>query len=245
MRWHQLSGKCVASAITLGRVFDAAIMPQRCVFCGTASEPGEVYCCCGCAAELPWVENRCARCAIPVATPLRDGVDCANCQQCPPPFIAAATPLRYTFPIDAAIKAMKFRRRLYYVPAFSPMLMKTMACLPKDVDALLAVPLHWRRHATRGFNQAVELCKPLQKLTGLPMLANVKRIRSTPYQSGLDADERRRNLRAAFAIQGSVIARHVLIVDDVITTGETCRQLANVVLAAGAQKVSVLAIARA
>ncbi|MCH8118030.1 MAG: ComF family protein, partial [Proteobacteria bacterium] len=97
-------------------------------------------------------------------------MDCADCQQCPPPFIAAATPLRYTFPIDAAIKAMKFRRRLYYVPAFSPMLMKTMACLPKDVDALLAVPLHWRRHATRGFNQAVELCKPLQKLTGLPML---------------------------------------------------------------------------
>lgn len=231
--------------MTVVRAFDAAIMPRRCVFCGTVCEPNEAYCCCGCAAELPWVENRCTRCAGPLAPPVRDGVDCADCQQRPPPFVAAATPLRYTFPIDAAIKAMKFQRRLYYVQAFSPMLAQTMARLPQDIDALLPVPLHWRRHAIRGFNQAAELCKPLQKLTGLPILANVTRIRPTPYQSGLDADERRRNLCAAFAIQGSVIARHVLIVDDVITTGETCRQLASVVLAAGAEKVSVLAIARA
>ncbi len=245
MRWQQFSDRCVATATTVARALDAAIMPIRCVFCGTVCGPGETYCCYGCAAELPWARNRCARCAGPLETSSRDGVDCADCQRRPPPFVAAATPLRYAFPIDAAIKALKFRRRLDYVPAFAPMLAATLSQLPRDIDALLPVPLHWRRHATRGFNQAIELCKPLQKQTGLPVITNACRVRPTLYQSGLDADERRRNLRAAFVIHGSIEARHALIVDDVITTAETCRQLANIVLAAGARKVSVLAIARA
>jgi predicted amidophosphoribosyltransferase len=70
-------------------------------------------------------------------------------------------------------------------------------------------------------------------------------LRATPYQSGLSARERRSNLRKAFAVRGMITARHVLIVDDVITTGETCRQLAAVLRAHGVEKVSALAIARA
>jgi ComF family protein len=97
----------------------------------------------------------------------------------------------------------------------------------------------------RGFNQAEELCEPLRKQTGLPVVSGIKRVRPTPKQSGLDANERRRNLQQAFAAGGPVDRRHVLIIDDVITTGETCRQLAKVALAAGAEKVSVLAVARA
>ena len=120
-----------------------------------------------------------------------------------------------------------------------------MANLPADIDALLPVPLHWWRHATRGFNQADELCRILQKNHKLPLIRNVTRVRATPYQSGLDARSRRRNLRSAFAARGQINARHVLIVDDVITTGETCRQLAKVLRKNGAEKVSVLAIARA
>jgi len=110
---------------------------------------------------------------------------------------------------------------------------------------LLPVPLHWRRHGIRGFNQAAEICALLKKATGLPTIRNVRRRRATPYQSGLSARERRRNLRRAFAVHGTVTARHVLIVDDVITTGETCRQLAAVLRVHGVEKISVLAIARA
>jgi predicted amidophosphoribosyltransferase len=97
----------------------------------------------------------------------------------------------------------------------------------------------------RGFNQAEELCMPLAKHTGLPILSNVKRMRATPYQSALDAGHRHSNLQLAFAVQGEISAQHVLIVDDVMTTGETCGQLAQVLLENCAQCVSALAIARA
>lgn len=229
----------------LGGGIEDAIVPNACVFCGTWLHMNQAPMCSGCHADLPWIGQQCGRCARPVATRLPDGVHCAPCQLDPPPFVSAVVPLLYTFPIDAAIKAMKFRRRLHYLPAFTALLTASLPNLPDDIDALLAVPLHWRRQAKRGFNQAVELGKPLATRLGVPIICNVLRIRPTTYQSGLHARERRRNLRAAFAVRGDIAARHALIVDDVITTGETCRQLARVVLDAGAAKVSVLAIARA
>jgi ComF family protein len=201
--------------------------------------------CDGCHADLPWIDNACSRCATPVATELPSGVYCAACQLDPPPFSSAVAPLEYSFPLDAAIKAMKFRRKLFYAPAFAYILTHAMRQLPADIDGLLPVPLHWRRHAIRGFNQATEICRPLQRHAGLPFVENVVRKRATPYQSGLVAAHRQRNLRAAFSLRGSVVSRHVLIVDDVITTGATCRQLARVLLDAGVDRVSVLAVARA
>jgi len=240
-----LVGLGAASARALIRTLDNAIMPRNCVFCGTECEVGEACCCRGCAEDLPWNEPQCARCALSLPVPLPAGVNCADCQRHPPPYVAAATPLTYTFPVDAAIKALKFRRRLDYGPVFGAMLVAMLTKLPDDIDAVLPVPLHWRRQALRGFNQAAELCRPLQKSTGLPLVPNVSRVRATSYQSGLAAPQRRRNLRAAFVVTGAVAARHVLIVDDVITSGATCRQLAWALLRAGAEKVSVVAVARA
>jgi len=161
-----------------------------------------------------------------------------------PPLTSAVAPLEYSFPIDVAVKKMKFKRRLLYAPAFGYLLMQSFATLPDDVDALMPVPLHWVRHAMRGFNQAAEIARPVQAATGLPIVANVRR-RQTPYQSGLSAAQRKRNLTSAFTVHGAVDYRHVLIIDDVITTGQTCCQLARVLLDAGVEQVSVLAIARA
>ena len=162
-----------------------------------------------------------------------------------PPFTLLAAVLEYAFPVDAALKALKFRRRLDYVPAFAELLWRASKELSDDIDALLPVPLHWQRHATRGFNQAFELCRTLRARSAIPVLCNFHRARATSFQSGLDADARRRNIQHAFTLRGKVSAQHVLIIDDVITTGETCRQLAELVLAAGVEKVSVLAVARA
>jgi ComF family protein len=200
------------------------LMPRRCVFCGTRRGLTGADMCEACLSDLPWQR--------------------AACKSDMSPFVAAVAPLEYSFPVNAALKALKFKRRLDYVPAFAELLRRMLSELPDDIDALLPVPLHWRRHAMRGFNQAVELCEPLRKQTGLPVVPGIKRVRPTPKQSGLDAIERRRNLQHAFAAGDPVDRRHVLIIDDVITTGETCRQLAKVVLAAGAEKVSVLAVAR-
>lgn len=222
-----------------------SLMPRRCVFCGTVRASGERLICSGCDADLPRAAHQCPACARSLATALIEGVVCADCQAGPAPLTAVVAPLIYEFPIDAAIKMYKFRRRLHYAPAFSELLRPAFAKLPEGIDALLPVPLHWLRHGIRGFNQAAEICSLLRKSTGLPVIRNVRRLRATPYQSGLSARERRRNLRQAFAVRGTITARHVLIVDDVITTGETCRQLAAVLQAHGVAKVSALAIARA
>ena len=120
-----------------------------------------------------------------------------------------------------------------------------MERLPGDVDALLPVPLHRRRQVLRGFNQARELSLPLARRFGLPVSDAARRRHATSYQSGLSAAERRNNLRHAFTVTGEQKYRHIVIVDDVVTTGETTRQLATTLIDVGVQQVSVLAVARA
>lgn len=201
------------------------LMPMTCGFCGVRCKQYERFICAGCLTDLPWRSDHCDASVAPLSI--------------------VAAPLEYAFPVDAALKALKFRRRLDYVPGLSELLWRVMSDLPEDIDALLPMPLHWRRQAMRGFNQALELSRPLQKRISLPFVHGLRRARSTPFQSGLDADARKRNLRDAFAATEIITAKHVLIVDDVITTGESCRQLAKVLLDAGAEKVSALAVARA
>ena len=205
--------------------FDNAVMPLRCVFCGARTREPEKYICAGCDEDLP----RIASPPPPMSSP----------------FETEVAPLAYEFPVDAAIKALKFQRKLFYAPAFSGLLCAASRMLPDGIDAVLPVPLHWRRRWFRGFNQAHEIAKPVAKKLGVPILGNVRRKRSTAFQAGLSARARANNLRAAFAVRGALSCDHVLIVDDVITTGTTVRQLARVVKKAGAKKVSVLAIARA
>jgi len=178
-------------------------------------------------------------------TPLPDGVPCGRCQLEPPPFEAVVAPLQYRFPVDAAIKAFKFHRGLHYAPAFAAILVAAAARLPAGIDGLLPVPLHWRRQVMRGFNQAEEVCGPLRRLLGVRSVEAVRRTRATPFQSGLAGLARRQNLRGAFAVHGRITAGHVLIVDDVVTTGATCGRLADVLRNAGVRRVSVLALARA
>lgn len=219
------------------------LLPHSCVICGLSLAEGHF--CGACRSDLPWTGIACERCGKPLAVPLPPGAYCSDCQLRPPPFEKAFAPLLYIFPVDGALKALKFRRQLFYAPAFGKLFLPLLEEIFTDVDALLPVPLHPRRHARRGFNQAAELCRPLRRKSGLPVIGNVRRVRFTKPQSGLDALERRRNMKAAFAVHGSLYFRHPLVVDDVITTGETCRQLAGTLLAAGAERVSVLAVARA
>jgi len=157
----------------------------------------------------------------------------------------ARTPFRYAFPVDAALKAMKFRRQLVYAPAFAALLLPLIETDFRDCDVLVPVPLHRWRQVRRGFNQAGELCASLARHTLLPSERAVSRVRRTPPQTGLSGTARRRNLRGAFVYRGQLRFRHPLIVDDVITTGATSNELARTLLAAGAEKVSVIAVAHA
>lgn len=219
------------------------LLPHSCVLCGVRLSEG--YVCTECRSDLPRVRAACERCGQPLAAPLPSGTHCVDCQRHPPAFDKAFAPFLYTFPIDSALKALKFKRQLFYGPAFGELLLPSFTKLFIDVDALVPVPLHRLRHATRGFNQATELCCRLRMESRLPVVVNVRRVRFTRPQTGLEAADRRRNMRAAFEVRGALPFRHPLVVDDVITTGETCKQLSEELLRAGAERVSVLAVARA
>ncbi len=218
-----------------------------CVFCGqsgcVADSVGNTVCD-RCLQVLPRNEIFCERCGQPLITAQLQGVMCASCQAHVPAYFKARAPFRYAFPVDSALKALKFRRQLMYAPAFATLLLPSLAESFSDVDCLVAVPLHRRRQAGRGFNQATELCRTLVKHTNLPVFTQVKRTRHTSSQSGLSAAARQSNLRNAFTIRGNLTERYPLIIDDVITTGATCEYLARALLAAGARRVSVLTVAR-
>lgn len=212
----------------LDRAFAAlldVLAPRNCAFCGATCNTVEGSICAGCLDDLSFNN--------PPSSPQ------------PGKLQTVTAVLRYEFPVDAAIKAFKFHRKLFYASAFAEVLLLARPILPGDVDALLPVPLHWWRKARRGYNQADELAAPLARSLGLPIIRNVRRVRSTPFQSGLDAAERARNLRHAFAVQGKLPYQHILIVDDVITTGATLETLAAVLQQAGVQRVSALCLAKA
>lgn len=112
-------------------------------------------------------------------------------------------------------------------------------------ELLIPVPLHPQRYAERGFNQALELARPIARRLDVPMdWSNCVRMRATPHQTGQDARARRANLKGAFAVSGTLQARHVAIVDDVVTTGATVSELARVLRRAGVERVEVWSAAR-
>ena len=153
--------------------------------------------------------------------------------------------MRYEFPIDVALKKIKFDRRLVFAPPLARLLLESVESCFRDCDVLVPVPLYRWRHARRGFNQADELCKTLAKETGLPVFMATKRCRATQSQSGLDEATRARNVNNAFVVNKPLPYRYPLIVDDVITTGATCNALARALQRAGAERVAALAVARA
>ena len=200
------------------------LAPPYCVFCAAPLPVHAGSICRGCYTDLPWA-----------TAPRLSNPDVLH---------SSISMLDYEFPIDAAIKAMKFKRKMFYVPALAEVLATALPLLPVDIDAVVPVPLHWRRKALRGFNQATEIAVPFANRLDVPVLQDVRRQKATPFQSGLGADERAKNLRDAFVVSAGLSIRHALIIDDVLTTGATITQLAKVLTNAGAAKVSALTVAR-
>ena len=219
------------------------LLPPRCVFCGEETRGTRRRICRGCHGELVRNHTACRTCALPL--PGHSDGRCGNCQQGRGAFRFVLAPYIYAFPLDAAIKAFKFRKRLWYAPAFAELLKASLPALPPGIDAVQPVPLHRWRQMSRGFNQARELAVPVAAALKVPLIDAVRRRRHTPSQSGLSRAERRRNLVGAFRLRGRIDSRHVLLVDDVVTTATTCRQIASLLRRHGVREVSVLALARA
>jgi ComF family protein len=123
------------------------------------------------------------------------------------------------------------------------------AALPREEqwDAVVPVPLHWRRRWRRGFNQSELLAQVVARRCGIPVIKALKRVRYTPAQTGLSNTGRRKNVTAAFAAVRwhCVAGSRILLVDDVMTTGSTATACAKVLRRAGAASITLLTVARA
>ena len=230
--------------VALGALI-AAVLPPRCLLCGAEGAGGQDLCS-GCRADLPLNTCCCARCALP----LDHAADqCGICLKREPPFASAWAPFRYAHPLDLLEARFKFHRDLAAGRLLSALMIEALAerAPPARPERLICVPLHRERLRERGYNQALELAKPLARALRIPLDANALiRLRNTSAQTGLDAKARRRNLHAAFAVAANAtLPAHVAILDDVMTTGTTLRECARVLRRAGVERVDVWALARA
>lgn len=220
------------------------VLPPRCLLCGAAGAEGRDLCA-GCAGDFSPNTPCCPRCALPLKTP---APLCGECLKREPPFAAAWVPFRYGHPLDLLEARFKFRGDLAAGRVLADLMLERASVdAPTLPLMLIPVPLHRTRLRERGYNQALELARPLARALNIPIGHDFfERTKATPPQTGLDAKARRRNLRDAFAVaMEAPLPAHIVLFDDVMTTGATLRACAHVLTQAGVRRVDVWALARA
>lgn len=184
---------------------------------------------------------------MPLPPSAPDVILCGQCQQKPPPFERTIAPLIYQHPVADLIAGLKFHAKLQYGRMLATLLLgKILDSARTEMPQLLIpVPLHRKRLRERGYNQAVELARPLGRQLDIPLdLSSCRRVRATSSQSALHIKERRSNVRGAFQLAKEIAADHVALLDDVVTTGSTVAELARVLRRSGVKRVDVWALAR-
>jgi len=219
------------------------LFPARCLLCGGAGEGARMLCV-PCDEALARNTICCPRCAEPLAAP---APVCGRCLRKPPAFVHACVPLLYAYPLDALLTRLKFGGDLAAARLLGEWVAAAAtAAVPQAPDLIVPMPLARRRLAERGYNQALELARPLSRRTGARLApAALRRVRDTAAQSGLDRKARRANVRAAFLADSSVRGARVWLVDDIVTTAATARSAASAIKRAGAREVVLVAVARA
>jgi ComF family protein len=234
------------------------VFPARCPVCETTLGAGRRDPLCGACwraitrLDVPWCE-RCGAASIarehglaaPLVTP-RSIAACPTCATQAPGFDYARSAALYEGPLREAIHALKFgRRRALASPLGDLTVQQCAVSLPDGIDALSPVPLARARERERGFNQAALLARRIGRRLDIPIRSRwLARVRSTRPQSDLSAAERRANVCDAFRASARVAGCHVLVVDDILTTGATLDACARALRAAGARRIGALTVAR-
>lgn len=241
--------KAPLAGAAVGGVLDpvlSLVFPSRCPSCAQALErPSKGPLCEACWTRLapaPALRCRCGR-------RLPSGARCGRCRRGLEPLAAGLSLGPYEGPLKAALHELKYRGRRRVARRLAQALLAAPGARGwfEGGAVLVPVPLHPCRQRERGFNQAEEISAQVAGVLGLrhEPRALVRRV-DTPSQTGLKAQERRRNVEKAFAVRrrAQIAGRTVVLVDDVMTTGATARACARALLGAGAAEVRLLVAAR-
>jgi len=223
------------------------LMPSLCALCGSRCD--DVVCDACRAAYAQARPARCAQCGNPLHELASGPGICGTCLRDPPAFDATVAAVDYAIPLDQLVLQLKFGARLALAPWFARQIRDAVLARPALLlpDLLCPVPLGPGRLVERGFNQALEIARPLAAALGVachPALA--RRTLDTQAQSGVSPGARARNVRDAFAVidPDLVEGRHVGLVDDVMTSGHTLGELAAAFKRSGAARVTNFVFAR-
>ena len=221
-----LAGNCELCVARLGS--GTTVLCDACE--GSLTRPG--LCCNICAAEMPGMGGS------PV---------CGHCQKQHPAFDSVSAALIYSEPVSGLIHDFKYNNKLYLAPTLGDLLARSIKLQRSKLpDVLLPIPLHRSRLQQRGYNQSLEIAKPVSRALGIEIDAHlVTRVRNTDPQTVLKPAHRARNVKRAFKVVSPVEGKRIALIDDVMTTGHTVNAVAQVLKKAGAKEVLVWVVARA
>lgn len=219
--------------------------------CGAAVEMHGALCA-DCWPALQWLAEPLCRCCgvpLPESAPQEGAFSCMPCATSPPAFRTARAAALFEKVGADLVHQLKYADRTALAPTLARWMLRAAPAMVAAADILVPVPLHRARLVRRRFNQAALLAHSLGKLASKPVLPQaLLRVKRTPPQVGLGRARRAANVRGAFAINPRFAEplrdRHILLIDDVLTTGATAEACAGVLLKAGAASVDVLTVAR-
>ena len=231
----------------LGRGLNVAL-PRLCPSCrDLVADNGLCPACWGKVAFIgpPY----CPRLGIPFAYDPGPGILSMQAIADPPAFGRARAAVRYDDVARALVHAFKYGDRLDLAPLLGGWMARAGAELLDGADALVPVPLHWRRLWTRRFNQSAALAAAISRHCGVAVAHGaLRRVKATQQQVGLSRSERAGNVQGAFRVapdaKAGVAGRRLVLVDDVLTSGATADACARALMRAGAAQVDVLVLAR-
>lgn len=219
------------------------IAPTICILCLNKTHR-TLPLCAECENDSPTSIFTCVQCGLPTLDQMIK--KCGQCLKARPFFDRTIVLYQYEQPAKKLILDLKFHEKLIHACLLGKLMAEKIS---QDMDArpdlIIPVPLHKKRIRTRGFNQALELAKPIAKQLQIPIdYRSVVRHKHTEPQLSLPLNQRAKNIKKAFALQGELSAKHVAIVDDVMTTGATVNALSQLLKANGVHRVDVWCCAR-
>lgn len=219
--------------------------PANCVLCG-ANGQQDIALCAGCYAELPWHNQACASCGnhLPDINYLTQAGLCGHCIAKPPAYQRLYALFSYQAPITKLVNQLKFSQRLNHARLFSELIYHKVkndwyANQPL-AELIIPIPLHKKRLQQRGFNQALEIARPLGKRLDIKVdYRSFVRHKNTQAQSEITALQRAGNVKNAFSQCKAIEAKSVIVIDDVATTNNTLDAFCRVLQNAGVQQIHV------